>query len=94
MEKIFLVLYVYVVVLFVINIAYIILSILQSDRYIRSWSLSIGSTVPCRTAHAIVKKISFADWFLLTLVQANTDTLLFHAFIELYLEEKERTKTL
>ena len=96
-EKVFLVLYVYAIVLVIVNVTYIMLSALQTDPYIRSWSVSFGSTVPCRRAKQLVDKMSYSDWFLLTLIKANTDTLLFHAFVELYLEEKEksnRTKVL
>ena len=92
-EKVYLILWVYIWILAFVNIISLVISCVQCNWFVRAFSLSIGSTNTFNKAYNVVKRISYSDWMVMTFVKANTESLLFDQFLTNYYEEIARKKS-
>ena len=90
-EKAYLFLWIYTLILGIISILNICVNCLQIPFfYIRSMSLSSSTVAFSFKTLELAKRVSYSDWYVITLIKNNTEPILFDVFLSKYLKELKK----
>ena len=87
-EKIYIGLWIWFLFISIISLLWTLCFALQVRKEVRAIITSFGSSIEIKFHIKLVQKISYGDWFLLTLIKKNSEEILFDKLIVELLRSK------
>ena len=80
-EKIYIGLWIWFLFISVISFMWTLIFALQAKIEVRAIIIAIGSSIETKIFIKLLQKISYSDWFILTLIKKNSEEIFFDSFI-------------
>ena len=80
-EKIYIGLWIWFLFISVISFMWTLIFALQAKIEVRTIIIALGSSIETKFFIKLLQKISYSDWFILTLIKKNSEEIFFDSFI-------------